>query len=391
MRKKIAVVVACNIHNRKGLFNSVHQRILHLKSISSYPIDAFILSSYIPDYILRIRRTSIEERPDFFSLDGIDYHVLWFQNSLIDYFLVHKLKLQPFFRKYAIKRFIPLFKDYSLICVHSGCNDLGFYIKSVYRIPYIQTWHGSDIHTVPFQSKSLYAQTADFIRFADFNIFVSAALKDLSEKIALSSKKTVIYNGKSSRYISFPLDTKLQLKKQYGAEGKSVVGFVGNLIDIKNTRSFPGIFRLIYEKMKDNVVFWIIGNGPNQSWLKKELSSLPVVFWGAQPQDNMPGFMNSMDVLILPSINEGLPLTTVEALACGCHVVGSRVGGIPESIGIENTIDLLEPDFESRFASRVLFFLEHKHCIQKLDDKFDWDVAASLENSIINELINKNA
>ena len=46
------------------------------------------------------------------------------------------------------------------------------------------------------------------------------------------------------------------------------------------------------------------------------------------------------DVLILPSINEGLPLTVVEGLACGCNVVGSLVGGIPEVIGEDNCVDL---------------------------------------------------
>ena len=95
-----------------------------------------------------------------------------------------------------------------------------------------------------------------------------------------------------------------------------------------------------------------------------------------------------MDVLFLPSLNEGLPLVTVEALSCGCHVVGSRVGGIPESIGIENTVCLDDVNFERKMAERVLELIDSKPIIQ-LDDCFDWRKTAFQENTIIHEILSE--
>jgi glycosyltransferase involved in cell wall biosynthesis len=54
--------------------------------------------------------------------------------------------------------------------------------------------------------------------------------------------------------------------------------------------------------------------------------------------------LRSATLLLVPSTAEGIPLVVMEALACGCPVVASRVGGIPEAIedGVNGV--LLEPE-----------------------------------------------
>ena len=94
----------------------------------------------------------------------------------------------------------------------------------------------------------------------------------------------------------------------------------------------------------------------------------------------MPDFMNAADVFILPSINEGLPLSVVEALACGCNVVGSMVGGIPEVIGDNNCVDLKDPHFARSFAQKVLSYLQAPDpIVQPLASDFDWKRTALRE------------
>lgn len=103
----------------------------------------------------------------------------------------------------------------------------------------------------------------------------------------------------------------------------------------------------------------------------------------------MPDFFNASDVLILPSKNEGLPLTVVEGLASGCNVVGTRVGGIPEVIGEENSISLASPDFVEVFADKVVEYLVSPvHIDQPLNGQFSWNVSAQREYQLIKKLFN---
>ena len=107
-------------------------------------------------------------------------------------------------------------------------------------------------------------------------------------------------------------------------------------------------------------MIWIIGAGEERKALEVAFTStsLNVRFWGHQPTEKMPELMNCMDILVLPSHNEGLPLVLAEAISGGSNAVGSRVGGIPEVIGDENTIPLGD-GFTEKMAQRIVHFLMH--------------------------------
>ena len=54
------------------------------------------------------------------------------------------------------------------------------------------------------------------------------------------------------------------------------------------------------------------------------------MFAGSQPQDRLPDWYRAADLMVLPSLSEGLPNVLREAGACGTPFVASNVGGIPE-------------------------------------------------------------
>ena len=131
----------------------------------------------------------------------------------------------------------------------------------------------------------------------------------------------------------------------------------------------------------------MIGGGKYFNQVKEMVKDLPVRLWGNQEPEVMPAFLNASDVLILPSINEGLPLTVVEGLACGCNVVGSLVGGIPEVIGEDNCVDLKDPQFVDKFADKVVAYLQAEpHIEQPLKPEFDWNLTAKHELDVIKSL-----
>lgn len=109
--------------------------------------------------------------------------------------------------------------------------------------------------------------------------------------------------------------------------------FVGKISEKK------GLFSLIrsmdYLPKDRDIRFYFAGGAGNQQEYRAiralaEASPFPVHFYGKMPQSELAAFYNRCDIFVLPSFCEGIPLTVIEALACGCRVVMTRLPGIPE-------------------------------------------------------------
>ena len=84
-----------------------------------------------------------------------------------------------------------------------------------------------------------------------------------------------------------------------------------------------------------------------------------VHFIGNKSHKEIPLWLNSADIFILPSLQEGFGLAVLEAMACGLPVVASRVGGIPEIITNPKLGTLIPPDDAEAIAAAVCSFLEN--------------------------------
>ena len=219
---------------------------------------------------------------------------------------------------------------------------------------------------------------------ASCNFFVSKALMTASDRITASAKKDVLYNGASEQFVRLPDAERMALREKYGLQTEEkVVAFVGNLVAVKNVSTLYGIFSRVREQYDGPLKFWIIGDGKLRKNVESDFAAevaFPVKFWGNVPSEEMPDIMNCIDVLVLPSLNEGLPLVCAEALACGANVVGSNAGGIPEIIGKAYTIP--HPDLEDTFAAwmatKVVALLQTPEH-QPLPDYISWTATSQKE------------
>jgi glycosyltransferase involved in cell wall biosynthesis len=89
----------------------------------------------------------------------------------------------------------------------------------------------------------------------------------------------------------------------------------------------------------------VIGDGPERSVIERTVEELGlrsyVLLTGCQ--NDIPGFLAALDVFTLPSFDEGIPMTILEAMAAGLPVVATAVGGIPQVVMDGETGILVPP------------------------------------------------
>jgi glycosyltransferase involved in cell wall biosynthesis len=385
---KIAIITDGNSEDKKGAFIATHNRIKYLSDYKDLEIDVFIIQEYENWVIRKLRKTKKVEQKAFFIYDGITYNNLWNKFSLFNYFIRVKLNIQSPFVVFALRKWINLFRNYELLSTHSYIPGiLAFLVNDKYNIPYSITWHGSEIHTDPQKNFTIRKWTKRLIQNAQNNFFVSQDLLNKSNEISYGLNKSVLYNGVDIKLFNKKEASLVKcIREQYDIISNVNIAFIGNLVSIKNAELLPNIFFEISKKSSD-IFFHVIGDGKLRFQIENECKklSLPVVFYGNQPPEQIPLLINCMNLIILPSKNEGLPLIALEALACGVPIIGSRVGGIPEAIGMENTISL-EDNFIVKLSNLAIEIINNTQDIS-IPTQFSWEKTAELEYNIYKRMI----
>ncbi len=173
---------------------------------------------------------------------------------------------------------------------------------------------------------------------------------------------------------------------------KKVVGFVGGLKKVKRADKLPDIFSYITSIY--DTEFLVVGDGELKKSIEKECNKrkLQFKFVGNVSHEDVPYYMNAMDVMILPSRNEGFGAVVIEAQGCGVAVVGSSNGGIPEAIGDGGIVVEEGENFEKRFAESVVKLLEDpidEGYLRKRALGFSWESIVEKEIEVYNEVLNR--
>ncbi len=382
---RIAVIFESSPFDRKGLFNAVHNRIRHLRASGRCEVDAYCIHSWDTAFTRKVRHTPfVQEKHESVIVDDVTYRMLWYDFSIIDHFSVEKLHVRPLLFSGFIRRTAELLKEYDCIAAHAFTGALvGYEVNRLYGKPYYVTWHGSDIHTHPFRNSMIMKDTRMVMEAAAYNFFVSKALKGLSDGITVNALKEVLYNGVSDAFVRYSDSERMALRGRYGlSSGDRVVAYAGSLSAIKNVNLLQPIFHELRRLYDGPLKFWIIGDGKIRKTVGSSVAddvSIDVRMWGNMPADEMPALMNCIDVLVLPSRNEGLGMVCAEALRCGASAVGSAVGGIAEVIGDDSVVPLLPAEtFVRRFAAKVNERLSTPYEFS-VPAEMSWDVTASRE------------
>ena len=161
---------------------------------------------------------------------------------------------------------------------------------------------------------------------------------DLAQRLADAglnpAKLHPIYNGLD--FTTFTPGDRQSARRELGLpESVPLVVFVGNFFPIKNPLLLIGAHAtLCAQPGLRECRLVMVGSGPLERRARQLADQLgfgaQVLLTGPQDAASVARHLQAADVLCLPSDNEGVPNVILEAFACGCPVVASRVGGIPE-------------------------------------------------------------
>jgi len=203
----------------------------------------------------------------------------------------------------------------------------------------VHTFHGHVLHGYfnPLTTLAFRMLERWLARVTTALVAVSPEVRDdlVRLHVAPASKFTVIRLGiELDERTSADENERAETRRQLGVgQDAFIVGWVGRMTAVKRTDDVMRALRGLVDRGVD-AYLCLVGDGPDRDQLERYAHELGVVkrclFVGYQ--EDVARFYSAIDALLLPSANEGTPVSVIEALAAQRPAVATRVGGTPDVI-----------------------------------------------------------
>lgn len=195
----------------------------------------------------------------------------------------------------------------------------------------------------------------------DVVIPVSSTMRDriTSQPLIDRTKVVVVRNGIAVERFSGTSDSAVGREVLGLPEDAVVLGYAGRIDRVKRIDLLLAALRDVLAR-HHQVRLVVAGEGPLKGEMEALAGTLGIshaVAWPGFVRD-MPGLLAAIDVYVQPSVNEGLSLSILEAMAAGSAVVATDVGGTREVVVDGETGMLVPPGSSTAIASAVLHLLD---------------------------------
>jgi glycosyltransferase involved in cell wall biosynthesis len=182
------------------------------------------------------------------------------------------------------------------------------------------------------------------------------------------------------------------------ADGSLVIGAVCVLRPEKDLQTLLDAFARV-RRIQGGLKLAVVGSGsvlPDLERRAKRLGIMEQCVFHPATEKVVPWY-HSIDIFVLPSRSEGLPNALMEAMACGCCVIASRVGGISELVRHEETGLLFDPGDAGQLAGALGRLIENAPLRNEMAaaarrqilDRFSVRASADRMGEIYSELIER--
>ncbi len=187
----------------------------------------------------------------------------------------------------------------------------------------VRVYRSSNSNTASVNKKQLWIhRLCSFMPkwFANVRIAPSTEAAEFmfGKNCITKGKATILNNGIDLDVYKYSENDRKQIRKDFHLENKLIIGHIGRFNHQKNHKFLLEIFNEI-KKHRENAVMMLVGKGELEEEIRKEIEKMKiseyVIFTGVR--SDIPQILSSMDVMVFPSLYEGLPNVIVEAQASG--------------------------------------------------------------------------
>jgi len=293
-----------------------------------------------------------------------------------------KRSSNPFFDIYAFFYILIVLRQFNADIVHTHGAKSGFagrFAAWLLRVPVIiHTYHGHFFHS--YFSKKTSAVVAFAERLAGKITTTAIALSNSQKNelvneynILPASKIAVISLGFDFTKDRHTEEIRQDFRKKYNLQKEDIaIGIVGRIVNVKNHSFFLKIVHRILGEYKTNPpAFFIIGDGDLRVQVENELHQKNISFSNNAISTHtrvvftswltdVYKVMNGLDIVVLTSLNEGTPLSLIEAQFFKKPVVATDAGGVKDSIEDGISGFLIKKDDIDAFCKKLFLLIDNK-------------------------------
>jgi len=297
--------------------------------------------------------------------------------------------LNPYKDQIAFKKIQNIIKEFKPDIVHTHAAKAGALgRRAAYKMGVNQiyhTFHGHVFHSYfgNFKTRIFKEIEKNLAKKSTKIIAISEIQKsELSKihKICPENKIEVIPLGFDLERFNTDKDSKRkEFRKKWNLkENEIAIGIIGRLVPIKNHKFFIDAVQEVLKNSKVPIRAFIVGDGEEKqniiNYIKNKnldfsLNYNPATFQLTSWIKEIDRVNSGMDIICLTSLNEGTPVSLIEAQASGKPIVSTKTGGI-ENIVLENKTALLSEKNDLHNFSKNLLNLVNDSNKRKLFSKF---------------------
>lgn len=294
--------------------------------------------------------------------------------------------------KKAYQKLKKIIKEFQPDIVHthaSKAGTLGRLAAAKCKVPVvIHTFHGHVFHSYFGKAKTLFYKTIErrLAKKSTKIVAISAIQKEelwKEHKICKQEKLTVIPLGFDlDRFQENIEEKRISFRAKYQIkEDEIAIGIIGRLVPIKNHQLFINAINEVKQKTTKKIRAFIIGDGEEKGQLiellkrieldyvewsdNKEVATVTLTSWIKDVDWANAG----LDIITLTSLNEGTPVSLIEAQASNKPIVTTNVGGVENIVIKDETAFITESNNLGQFVDAVLKLIENDELRAQMSKK----------------------